>query len=92
MNILDIISATIQSQYGVGKQKADQSAQNIITNFAICAGAPVDAVQQNHATQIKICFDDCFAAAHSKNQSDVNGFEKSIIDCMCSRAKAGSAA
>ena len=91
MNIFNIISTTIQNQFGVSQEKADQSTQNIITNFAVCAGASADRVHETHAVQIKICFDSCFAAAHNKNKSNVDGFEKDIIGCMCECAKAGKA-
>jgi len=91
MAIFKIISETIQSQFGVSPEKADQSTRNIITNFAHCAGASVDKVQDTHDAQIRISFDGCFAGAHNKNKSDVDGFEKDIIACMCNYVKSSKA-
>lgn len=88
MNIFAYISETIRSQFELAKEKADDVTRNIITNFANCAGASVDTVQETHRDQLQRCFDHCFASSHNASGNDVDKFEKVIIKCMCQCARA----
>lgn len=87
MRIFNFISKTLQSQFGVTRSKADESTQNIITNFANCAKASAATVQTTHADEIERAFNYCFANADIESQKDIDKFEKAIISCMCACAK-----
>ena len=86
-NVYVYISNQLQGQFGVSSEKANASADNIIVNYANCAKVPVNTVLQLSPTNIKFCFDNCYAAAHTKYPNDIDKFEKALIECMCKCAK-----
>ena len=87
LDAFDYISKQLQKQFGVSEQKADASSDNIITNYANCAGVAVDKVRERSPINIKNCFDSCYASAHIKHPNNIDLFEKEIIACMCQCAK-----
>lgn len=89
MDVADYISHLIQVQYGITKNDADKRADNIIANYASCAGVQLATVKERSRTNIRYCFENtkCYGKAHGEYPSDVDGFERALILCMCDCAK-----